>query len=79
MPALVIAHPVKLATPEETVAVRPPVQLRIPLPGLSPVAMARVTVSVLSWVATLPLASSIDTETVKLPVPVAWMFWPELG
>ena len=74
-----MAQPVKLATPEEAVAVRPPVQLRVPLPGLSPLAMARVTVSVLSWVATLLLASSIATETVKLPVPVAWMFWPELG
>jgi len=31
--------------------VRPPVQLRVPLPGLSPLAMARVTVSVLSLVA----------------------------
>jgi hypothetical protein len=41
--------------------------------------MARVTVSVLSAVSTLPLASWIATSTGKVPVPVAWMFWLALG
>ena len=41
--------------------------------------MARVTVVALSPVSVLPLASWIATDTLKVPVPAAWMFWPEVG
>src|ERR1700722_7902075 len=71
-----MAQPVKLATPPEAVALRPPVQLSTPLEGLVP--MASVTL-LLAPVATLPLASRSVTATGNVPVPVAWMFWPEVG
>src|ERR1700722_8695899 len=72
-----MAQPLKLATPPEAVALRPPVQLRTP-PGPALLAMARVTL-LAAPVATLPLASRSVTATGKVPVPVAWMFWPVVG
>src|ERR1700722_601004 len=71
-----MAHPLKLATPPEAVALRPPVQLSTPPEGL--LLMARVTL-LAAPVATLPLASRSVTATGKVPVPVAWMFWPVVG
>ena len=41
--------------------------------------MAKVTVVALSLVSVLPLASWTATDTLKVPVPVAWMFWPAVG
>src|SRR5580698_9662269 len=73
-------QPVKLATPAVTVrGPRPPVlvQLRTPPPAL--LLMAKVTVVALSPVSVLPLASWTATETAKVPVPLAWMFWPDVG
>ena len=73
-----MAHPVKLATPAVTVfGPSPPVQVRTPALGLVP--MAKVTVVALSPVSVLPLASWTATEALKVPVPVAWMFWPDVG
>src|SRR5438105_6515378 len=75
-----MAQPVKPATPPETVTGPvPPVleQVSAPPPGLVP--MARVTVVVLSAVATLPLVSSTATDAANEPVPVAWMLAPEAG
>jgi hypothetical protein len=70
--AFVIAQPVKLAVPEATGAVRPPLQLSVPGPGF--VAIESVTVPVLLSATRLPFASSTATEIGKVPVPVAWMF-----
>src|SRR3984957_9296743 len=73
-----MAHPLKLATPAEAVTVSPPVlaQLSTPVEGLLP--MASVTLFV-ALVATFPLVSKSVTATGNVPVPVAWMFWPEVG
>ena len=78
MPTLVMAQPVKLATPETVATVRPPVlvQLSTPNEGLLP--MARVTFLV-SVSTVLPLVSWTATDTLKEPVPVAWMFWFGVG
>jgi hypothetical protein len=67
-----MAHPVKLATPEDTEAVRPPVfvQLSTP-PGPALLFIARVTDPELRPVSVLPSASWTATETEKVPVPVA--------
>src|ERR1700733_2647822 len=73
MPALVMEQPVKLATPETALTVRPPVLVhaRTPADGLIP--MAKVT-ALVALVTVLALASWTLTETGKVPVPVAWMF-----
>ena len=63
MPALVMAHPVKLATPAVTVAVRPPVLVQVRTPPLGLLLMASVTVVALSAVSVLPPASWTATET----------------
>ena len=78
MPTLVMAQPVKLATPAVAATVRPPVlvQLSTPNEGLLP--MARVTFLV-SVSTVFPLASWTATEAENVPVPVAWMFWPAVG
>ena len=75
-----MAHPVKLATPAVTVTVRPPVfaQVRTP-PGPALWLMARVTVVALSPVSMLPPASWTATDTLKFPVPLAWMFCAHAG
>src|SRR5207253_5405158 len=80
VPLLVMAQPLKLATPLDTVTGPVPpalLQLSTPLPGL--VLMVRVTVVALSPVSTLELVSSTATEAEKLPVPVAWMLAFEAG
>src|SRR5438132_5786977 len=80
VPLLVMAQPVKLATPFTTVTgpVPPALeQVSTPLPGL--LLMAIVTVLVLSAVSTLALVSSTATDTEKVPVPVAWMLAPDAG
>src|SRR5580704_803303 len=73
MPALVMEHPVKPATPETALTVRPPalVQARTPADGLVPMAKVTALVAVLT---VLALASWTLTETGKVPVPLAWMF-----
>ena len=78
MPTLVMAHPVKLATPAAAATVRPPVlvQLSTPNEGLLP--MARVTFLV-SVSTVFPLASWTATDAENVPVPVAWMFCARRG
>src|SRR5579859_1812647 len=71
-----MVQPVKLATPEDTVAEGPPVQLREALLVPVPPVMARATGSVLSDVTGLPLPSSTVTLAEKLRVLLAWV---ELG
>src|SRR5579862_806633 len=79
LPDLVMAHPVKFATPAVAVTVRPPVLVHVRTPLLGLVPMARVTESVLPvpLVTMFPLLSLIATDTLKLLVEL--MFWPELG
>lgn len=71
-----MAQPVKLATPEDAVAVRLPVQLRVALLVPVPLVMARVTGSLLSVVTGLPPLSSTVTVAEKVPVPFAWVVEP---
>jgi hypothetical protein len=70
---------VKLATPDTAWTISPPTleQLSTPADGFVP--MASVTLDELSFVSTMPFASSIATETENVPVPVAWMFCPVDG
>src|ERR1700722_4507286 len=74
-----MAQPLKLATPELSVTMRPPelVQLSTPPPGCVP--LAGVTARPEPPVSVLPFWSRPATETAKLPVPLAWMFWPADG
>src|ERR1700728_2852926 len=74
-----MAHPVKLATPAATVTVRPPVLVQVMTPALGLLLMAKVTVVALSPVSVLLLASCSATDTLKVPVPVAWLFEPAAG
>ena len=79
VPVAVIAQPLKLATPDAAVTVSPPgfVQLSTPPPGLVPI--ARVTVSVLSLLATAPAASVSATDALNTALPLAPMFWFTAG
>src|ERR1700733_14546363 len=74
-----MAQPVKFATPAATVTVRPPVLAQVRTPALGLLLMARVTVVALSPVSVLPLASWTATDTLNVPVPLAWMFEPAVG
>src|ERR1700683_1222950 len=74
-----MAHPVKLATPAARVTVRPPVLVQESTPALGLLLMARVTVVALSPVSVLPLVSCSATDTLKVPVPVAWILAPDAG
>ena len=73
-----MAHPVKVATPAEALAVVPPLQVSAAPEVPVPLVMASETGAV-EVVTTLPLESSTWTVTLNDPEPVAWMFWPELG
>ena len=67
-----MAHPVKVATPADTRARTSPgpAQARAAWPGLRPI--ARVTLSVLSLVTTVPKPSWMATETGKVPGDGIW-------
>jgi hypothetical protein len=75
-----MAHPVKVATPEEALTVVPPLFAHVRTAPDVPVppVMARAT-GTLEVVTTLPLESSTWTVMLNEPDPVAWIFWPELG
>jgi hypothetical protein len=69
VPTFVMAQLVKLATPADTVRVRPPLQLNTPPPGFVP--SDSVTAPLFVPVSRLPFASSTSTEVAKVPVPAA--------
>src|SRR4051812_45530792 len=67
------------ATPDATVlGPRPPPHVRTP-PGPALLLIANVTVVVLFDVTVLPKESCTATDTLNVPVPVAWMFCPAVG